>query len=490
MKISNITFLCTILTTTIGFFSSGALGQHYVIKTDSEDSEVYVKNEKVGTGKEVKIALQKVRDIIQIKVMRQGYKTEYTTAIPTETKVEVKNSRKLATKGYGLKSIAIKSFDIDKSLGKHLYESYRYRPFKEGELTERYTGKDCREEIDIDGVNYDLEKAFLVAMASTGFVDTTRTIFKSKDINNLMEVTVYDLKFYFVHTGSPKCYDLSIASEVGITYVLKDKFNNLKMDANILSRSSLFSLMEHDWMSIDFGKRHDLLNLCIQDAIEKGFLDRINMPGTDFFEDNEPLAASKLPKLQLSPTKVVNDAQSAMQATVSIKTESGFGSGCVVSNDGYIISSYHVVSGLNDSTVSIRLGNGEEIKGKIVRTSFLADLVLLKSEYKFPVAFQLQSNVNCELTDEVFAVGTPSSLELSQTVSKGIISAFRNEKSGLNLIQTDVSVNPGNSGGPLLKNPAIFIGLVNSKISGKSIEGLSFCTPVKDVIEYLNLNVK
>ena len=71
MKISNITFLCTILTTTIGFFSSGALGQHYVIKTDSEDSEVYVKNEKVGTGKEVKIALQKVRDIIQIKVMIQ-----------------------------------------------------------------------------------------------------------------------------------------------------------------------------------------------------------------------------------------------------------------------------------------------------------------------------------------------------------------------------------------------------------------------------------
>jgi hypothetical protein len=61
------------------------------------------------------------------------------------------------------------------------------------------------------------------------------------------------------------------------------------------------------------------------------------MPGTDFFEDNEPLAASKLPKLQLSPTKVVNDAQSAMQATVSIKTESGFGSGCVVSKLNYLI---------------------------------------------------------------------------------------------------------------------------------------------------------
>ncbi|MBK7682179.1 MAG: trypsin-like serine protease [Bacteroidetes bacterium] len=69
---------------------------------------------------------------------------------------------------------------------------------------------------------------------------------------------------------------------------------------------------------------------------------------------------------------------------------------------------------------------------------------------------------------------------------------FRCPKSGdkNTIIQTDVAVSPGNSGGPLLKLPGIFIGVVNSKISGGRIEGLAFCTPVSDVITFLNLNVK
>ena len=80
-------------------------------------------------------------------------------------------------------------------------------------------------------------------------------------------------------------------------------------------------------------------------------------------------------------------------------------------------------------------------------------------------------------------------MELSQTVSKGIVSAIRKSGDKHTIIQTDVSVNPGNSGGPLLKLPGVFIGVVNSKISGGRIEGLGFCTPVSDVIEFLKLNV-
>jgi len=81
-------------------------------------------------------------------------------------------------------------------------------------------------------------------------------------------------------------------------------------------------------------------------------------------------------------------------------------------------------------------------------------------------------------------------MELSQTVSKGIISGVRNSTDGIKLIQTDVSVSPGNSGGPLIKLPGVFVGLVNSKISGSRVEGLGFCTPVFDVLTHLKLNGK
>ena len=179
-----------------------------------------------------------------------------------------------------------------------------------------------------------------------------------------------------------------------------------------------------------------------------------------------------------------------MKATVTIKTGDSFGSGCVVSNDGYILSSYHVIADFKDSVIQIISNGGDTIKGIVVRTSKSADLALIKTSKTFPFAFSLLASTEIEVTDEVVAIGTPASMELSQTVSKGIVSAVRKSGDKNTIIQTDVAVSPGNSGGPLLKLPGIFIGVVNSKISGGRMEGLAFCTPVFDVITHLKLNGK
>ena len=102
----------------------------------------------------------------------------------------------------------------------------------------------------------------------------------------------------------------------------------------------------------------------------------------------------------------------------------------------------------------------------------------------------MSEKIAYEIADEVFAVGTPAAIDLGQTVSKGIISGIRKETNGVELIQTDVSVNPGNSGGALIKRDGTFVGVVNAKISGGGMEGLGFCTPAKQIISELKLNFK
>jgi len=84
----------------------------------------------------------------------------------------------------------------------------------------------------------------------------------------------------------------------------------------------------------------------------------------------------------------------------------------------------------------------------------------------------------------VYAIGTPSDIELGQTLSKGIISGKRlfNQKQ---YIQTDVSINSGNSGGALIDPQGNLLGIISAKIVGVGIEGLGFAIPIKYINESL-----
>ena len=88
--------------------------------------------------------------------------------------------------------------------------------------------------------------------------------------------------------------------------------------------------------------------------------------------------------------------------------------------------------------------------------------------------------------DEIFAAGTPLDKSLGQTVTRGIISGYR-EWNGVNFIQTDVSINAGNSGGPLLNQKGEIIGITTMKAFGKGIEGIGFGIPSNVVIDMMNI---
>ncbi len=198
---------------------------------------------------------------------------------------------------------------------------------------------------------------------------------------------------------------------------------------------------------------------------------------------------------KLSSTAEV--AAKAMESVVEIRTESvtlgnrimgqyvseGAGSGVVFSSDGYIVTNNHVIQGANKITVTTR--DGAEYEAKLIGTDAKTDLAVIKVDAKGLKAAMLGKSGSLVVGEEVVAIGNPLG-QLGGTVTNGIISSLDREidveGEKMTLLQTDASVNPGNSGGGLFNSAGQLVGIVNAKSSGSGIEGLGFAIPVDNAI--------
>ena len=187
-----------------------------------------------------------------------------------------------------------------------------------------------------------------------------------------------------------------------------------------------------------------------------------------------------LPKATATSTGV----SLAAKSVVIVETADGHGSGCIISNDGYIVTNAHVVG--QEEQVKILMADGLEAKGQVVRVNAEMDLALIKIDADGLSAFQLPSSSAAEIGTDVYAIGTPADKELGQTITKGIISG-RRKIEGHALLQTDVSINGGNSGGALVSHTGQLLGIVNAKLVGRGIEGIGFAIPADQVADALQL---
>jgi hypothetical protein len=199
--------------------------------------------------------------------------------------------------------------------------------------------------------------------------------------------------------------------------------------------------------------------------------------------DNDKLTPIQIHRVAL-PKAVDNGITLAAKSVVTVMTSDGHGSGCIISGDGYIVTNAHVVG--EEETVKVLLADGVEVKGKVVRVNPDMDLALIKVDTDGLNAFQLPSANAAEIGADVFAIGTPADKELGQSISKGIISG-RRKIDGHALLQTDVSINGGNSGGALVGRSGQLLGIVNAKLVGRGIEGIGFAIPAEQVTEALQL---
>jgi serine protease Do len=168
----------------------------------------------------------------------------------------------------------------------------------------------------------------------------------------------------------------------------------------------------------------------------------------------------------------------AKAAALDPNARHGVGSGFIVSPDGYVLTNAHVVDGA--STVQVKLTDRREFTAKVVGTDPKSDIALLKVDARDLPAVKIGNAKNVKVGQWVVAMGSPFGFENS--VTAGIVSAKSRSLPGdgyVPFIQTDVAVNPGNSGGPLFDLDGNVIG-VNSQIYSQTggYMGLSFAIPI------------
>jgi serine protease Do len=162
------------------------------------------------------------------------------------------------------------------------------------------------------------------------------------------------------------------------------------------------------------------------------------------------------------------------------RVQRGVGSGFIISDDGYVLTNAHVVEGADE--VVVTLTDRREFKAKVLGSDARSDVALLKVDARNLPNVRIGDSSKIRVGEWVIAIGSPFNLE--NTVTAGIISAkARDTGEYLPLIQSDVAVNPGNSGGPLINMRGEVIG-INSQIATLSgaYNGISFAVPIDEVM--------
>lgn len=171
-------------------------------------------------------------------------------------------------------------------------------------------------------------------------------------------------------------------------------------------------------------------------------------------------------------------------------TETAAGSGIIISEDGYILTNNHVISGADKITVYVNSGedDAEEqtYEATLVGSSENNDIAVLKIDAKGLNAATFGDSDQLEVGELAVAIGNPMG-KVHGSVTAGIISAVEQELTiddvTINAIQTDAAINPGNSGGALFDSYGNVIGVVYAKSSSVNIEGIGYAIPVNNIKE-------
>ena len=193
----------------------------------------------------------------------------------------------------------------------------------------------------------------------------------------------------------------------------------------------------------------------------------------------------RIPKVALANSS--RFLEQAIQATVTIKSPLGFGSGFFINNKGLILTCYHNFK--KSKPVKVYLNQSIATEAEVVKVSPEYDLALLQIKEIESAPLTIGQDTKSKTGAEVYVIGTPANEVLSQSVSGGILSGKRTVESK-QYLQTDASVSPGNSGGPMINEKGEVIGIVNAKVVSYGAEGIGFAIPIEVALEQLNIKVE
>jgi hypothetical protein len=360
----------------------------------------------------------------------------------------------------------------------------KYNDYKKGKLI-KSTNIKAENGIKLDDTNFTEELNTL--LEKNNFIDTTGFVLNSNyNQNAYLNATIIGYKYLWIPNSGRAIDDRKtgfINIELDIKWDVLDFYKKTIYSDTIKSKSGEF-------VSYVSNANSNYYRAAIMDAMETSMYTLMNK---EKFRNITRLTKSgiidTLQSLEIkNPKDFVSTIEQAVQSSVTIKTSKGHASGFFISKNGYLITNYHVIS--DTSKLEIILNDGSKFIPKIVRFNKESDIALLKIEKDNIVPFKLTDIEQAGIGKEIYVIGTPSAEDLSQTLTKGIISSVRKQANGSKIIQTDASISRGNSGGPLIDKEGRLLGIINTKLIGFGIEGISFAIPANEIVKYLGITLK
>ncbi len=476
--------------------------QKVIIDTDSETTVLV--NGKDPQMKKGKYKLKRDAFPKQITFKKEGFKNE--NIVPVQYKLApIRHLTWLFFIFPGIFDAGYKARNYDKKL---TVPELKKLPVKTEEMKE-ITVLNILSNIDTSGVEYTIFKRY---PRYTNEAVTKKSVTKSMEIKP--EFLQSDLNNVLKDQGFIDTTKLILKNSFGNNAYLKASIENIEIRAMKRTRDGMNSTYKiqriyHadvtiNWELLDYYKEPiytyttevktgeyiiDHYRLICGDALQTGlielfeqedFLEKIKKSDTNKeFEEMEDITLA-------TNQPFVENASQAIQSSVTVKNKNGHGSGFIISSDGYILTNYHVIS--KKEELQVVMNSKDIFDFEIVRVDKQNDLALLKIDTTNLVPFKLNSESKIKLATDIFAVGTPSAVDLSQSISQGIISGIRKGDNQSKLIQTDASINGGNSGGAIINKEGLVLGIVKSKVKGIGVEGVAFGIPANIALEKLKLN--
>jgi S1-C subfamily serine protease len=204
-------------------------------------------------------------------------------------------------------------------------------------------------------------------------------------------------------------------------------------------------------------------------------------PVHEFVGESQPKDSSVAPQLTATmPTEsIVHDATPAI---VRISGSYGSGSGFFITSDGLVVANAHVVR--RESSVTVTMSNGKSLGSSTIYVDEDRDLAFVKIPGTNYPKLKLKIPPPNPGAD-VIAIGSPLSEQLTNSVTKGVVSGVRHGEHGI-WIQTDTAMNPGNSGGPLLNASGEVVGVNTMKIVEQGVSGINFSLASSEIADLLS----
>ncbi len=231
-----------------------------------------------------------------------------------------------------------------------------------------------------------------------------------------------------------------------------------------------------------------VVNAVLKATADSNFVDLISVAPKS--TNSEMASVEEVDMATCSPDQSMSlpgDLPEALESVLEIRVGSIVGTGVIVSPDGWILTAAHVVDGAPE--VWVRFANGIQLPATIEHSDTKFDVALLNiAGRNFPCSRVRTRPGILEIGQDVFAVNRALGDDPAPMVTRGVVGGYP-EREGKRYIQTDASVNPGSSGGPLLAADGTIAGITVAKIMGVGYEGLGFAVPITDVIRYLGVRL-